>query len=114
MNTATFDFVRSVQPFGRMSKSLARLSRGAARRSFTATATDLDLAYGQTTAASGLRGGTVECLRGCVWLTHDGDCRDVVLRAGQSHMVDRDARLLVHGLAPSAVRLTRSGLCDLP
>lgn len=50
MNTATFDFVTSFQPFGRMSKSLAPLSRGASRRSFPAIATDLDLAYGQTTA----------------------------------------------------------------
>jgi hypothetical protein len=48
-------------------------------------------------------GLTVRCISGSVWLTHDGDSRDIVLRAGQSHTCDRAARLLVHALEPAAV-----------
>ncbi|KQT09508.1 DUF2917 domain-containing protein [Ramlibacter sp. Leaf400] len=51
------------------------------------------------------KGGTIRCLHGCVWLTHDGDCRDVVLEAGEFHVVDRDTRLVVHALAPSLLSL---------
>lgn len=50
-------------------------------------------------------GGSVECVDGCVWLTFDGDCRDIVLQAGESHVADRQARLIVYALEPSAIRL---------
>ena len=48
---------------------------------------------------TGFQGGWIECTEGCVWLTHDGDCRDVLLAAGQSHMADRDSRLLIYAMA---------------
>ena len=50
-------------------------------------------------------GGTVECIAGCVWLTHDGDPRDVLLQAGQSHLADRRSRLLVSAQEASTIRL---------
>ena len=44
-------------------------------------------------------GRTVSCLEGTLWLTHDGDCRDVILPAGCSHRCDRDTKLIVQALA---------------
>ena len=40
----------------------------------------------------------VHCRSGSVWLTHDGDPRDVVLQADQTHAVDRTQRLTAHAL----------------
>jgi len=51
----------------------------------------------------------IECLAGCVWLTHDGDPRDVVLQAPATHLADRDSRLLIHALDDAKVRVSRSG-----
>ena len=70
------------------------------------TASDISLAYGGIHAVRSFRGGRIECTDGTVWLTHDGDCRDVVLEAGQSHMADRDSRLVIYALSSSVVRLT--------
>lgn len=45
---------------------------------------------------------TLHCRSGSVWITHDGDPRDVVLQPNQSHRVDRGARLTVHAMAGDA------------
>lgn len=50
-------------------------------------------------------GVTVSCGSGSLWITHDGDVRDVVISAGESHTCDRDSRLLVFGLEPASVRV---------
>lgn len=52
-------------------------------------------------------GRTLHCTRGRVWLTHDGDGRDIVLEAGQAHTCDRDTRLVVHAL--EAARISVAG-----
>lgn len=45
-------------------------------------------------------GRRVECLSGVLWVTQDGDRRDVVLEAGVAFVFDRDnADALVSGLA---------------
>lgn len=41
---------------------------------------------------------TLHCRVGKLWITHDGDPRDVVLDANQSHSVDRAERLTVHAM----------------
>ena len=52
-------------------------------------------------------GVTVECIHGSLWLTHDGDCKDLVLAPGQCYQSERPGRLLVHALEPTRVRLLR-------
>lgn len=48
-------------------------------------------------------GVTVECLKGSVWVTIDGDSRDVILGAGQSLRLDRDRRTLIMALGQAHV-----------
>ena len=52
-------------------------------------------------------GVTVECIHGSLWLTHDGDCKDIILEAGQRYSNATRGRLLVHALEPAQVRLVR-------
>jgi hypothetical protein len=47
----------------------------------------------------------IECIEGCVWLTHDGDCRDVMLETGHAHVADRASRLVICALTKSSIRL---------
>lgn len=50
-------------------------------------------------------GVTIECLEGSVWITLDGDLRDLVLDAGQSCKIDRKRRALIQALDTARVRL---------
>ena len=52
-------------------------------------------------------GVTVDCIQGSLWLTHDGDCKDIILEAGQRYSSATRGRLLVHALEPAQVRLVR-------
>lgn len=49
----------------------------------------------------------IECFKGCVWVTQDGDLRDIMLEAGQNLSISRPARVLVHALESSQVNLRR-------
>ena len=44
----------------------------------------------------------IHCRSGEVWLTHDGDPRDVVLKKDQSHVVDNDSRIRVFAMRGDA------------
>ena len=48
-------------------------------------------------------GDRIECVSGIVWVTQDGDLRDIVLNAGESFRLDRSGRVLVSGLADAGV-----------
>lgn len=54
-------------------------------------------------------GSEIACLKGSVWITHDGDPKDVVLEAGERHVVDRGTPMLVQGLADATVSVLRRG-----
>jgi hypothetical protein len=54
------------------------------------------------------RGMIVRCLRGCLWLTQLGDCKDVIVEAGGLHVVDREAELAIQALEDSQVQIERA------
>ena len=51
------------------------------------------------------RSVVVRCARGSLWLTQDGDCKDVVLGAWQEYRVDRESDLRMHALRPCVVEI---------
>jgi Protein of unknown function (DUF2917) len=85
------------------------LARDASSTRSQGTMRECLLAPTQTWVLDRFFGGTVECVGGFVWLTFDGDCRDIVLKAGESHVADRQARLTVFALEASMVRLHAPG-----
>jgi hypothetical protein len=50
-------------------------------------------------------GRDVHCDKGSLWLTFDGDPRDVILIAGQAHRCDRNTRLIVQALDEARLRI---------
>lgn len=46
-------------------------------------------------------GRRIECLSGSLWVTQDGDRRDIVLAPGQSFVFDRSEGVLVNALDDS-------------
>jgi hypothetical protein len=51
----------------------------------------------------------VRCIDGRVWITHDGDPKDVVLDPGESYAWPRAGAMLVHAMRPSAVEMHFAG-----
>ena len=51
-------------------------------------------------------GRTVAVLSGHIWLTMEGDARDVVLEPGASFVVDRDGLTLLAAQQPSVVQVS--------
>ena len=54
--------------------------------------------------AAGLR---LHCGEGCLWITLDGDSRDIVLQAGESFEVAERRRALIYALEPSRLGVVR-------
>ena len=46
-------------------------------------------------------GMTVSCAHGCLWITHDGELRDVVISSGETYASDSASRMLVYGVEAS-------------
>jgi hypothetical protein len=61
------------------------------------------LGKGQLLALHGRRGARIESRRGAVWVTQDGDLNDVVLNAGESHVLGSDATVLIQALDAACV-----------
>lgn len=72
------------------------------------TSAEHTLPQAHTLTLPASKGQHIDCVQGCLWITQDGDPRDVVLEAGQRFAVDRGQRTLVHALEPARVRVARA------
>ena len=53
-------------------------------------------------------GNEIVCHSGSVWLTQEGDPRDIVLGAGETFVLERRGQALVQALEQSALSFARS------
>ena len=60
---------------------------------------------GATLVVERPEGMTITCTHGSLWITHDGDTKDVVLAAGDQYTGERTGRMLVYGLESSAAHV---------
>ena len=51
------------------------------------------------------RGSSIHCRHGRVWITQNGDPRDIVLVAGERFTLDRDSPAIVTAIRDSSVEL---------
>lgn len=65
----------------------------------------------QLVRIQGTAGWKIKALGGTLWITQDGDVRDIVLQAGQSFTPDRDGDVLLSPLGEARVCLTRGSEC---
>lgn len=47
----------------------------------------------------------VRCAKGRLWLTHDGDPKDVILEPSQSYQAEREEPLRLHALQPCVLEI---------
>ena len=59
----------------------------------------------QTAEMIDAAGSTATIDEGCVWITMDGDTRDIVLGKGQSFTVAKNGKTLVHAEAPTRLHI---------
>jgi hypothetical protein len=64
---------------------------------------------GRVRHVHGEKGRRVECLAGSLWITQDGDLRDIVLRAGEAFDFDRHGEALLSAFADSRYLLLDAG-----
>ena len=88
---------------------LVGMRRASGRTAFdlAPAASSRHLHQGETLVASHTRGLYLQCLVGSLWITHDGDCKDLILEAGQSYQSAHDRRMLVYALAPASVLMAQ-------
>lgn len=53
---------------------------------------------GQLMRVAAPLGHEIICVQGTLWITHDGDPKDIVVEAGRSYVADRHAPLVVYAL----------------
>lgn len=64
------------------------------------------LPRGETQVIPGVDASVVvRCAEGSLWLTHDGDPRDVILSSDESYQADHEEPLRLHALAPCVVEI---------
>jgi Protein of unknown function (DUF2917) len=68
------------------------------------------LERGRSQRLQDARGSLVLCLSGTLWLTQEGDPRDVVLEAGDEAQIDRDGLSIVQALSDARFVLSHDRL----
>ena len=63
------------------------------------------LAVGESACYDDASGRVVCCLAGSLWITHDGDPKDVTVEAGEMYRVTRRERMIVHALCEGEMRM---------
>jgi hypothetical protein len=54
----------------------------------------------------------VRCSRGSLWITHDGDCKDLVLGEGDFYRAQRRAPMRIHALGDAVVEIQFDDLAE--
>ena len=49
---------------------------------------------------------SIDCLEGSLWITQDGDPRDVIVPAGRSFRIDRTSRVMVFATSDASLQIT--------
>jgi hypothetical protein len=62
----------------------------------------------QLVKVRGGRGHSIVCHSGSVWVTQDGDARDVILRAGEAFTLDQDGPALVQAFEAGSITITQA------
>jgi len=63
------------------------------------------LAQGALQSIEDGRGSSVQCLEGALWLTQQGDARDIVLEAGEQATIERNGTSIVFALGDARFML---------
>ena len=66
-----------------------------------------DLSRGQMLRIEDGQGSLVLCLNGTLWLTQEGDQRDIVLEAGEEALIEHDGLSILNALSDARFVLTR-------
>ena len=69
------------------------------------TSTLIRLGAGEAVSLDDVRGATLRITRGTVWITQEQEPRDVVLRGGDTWIVERDGRTVVEAQADAHLRV---------
>lgn len=67
------------------------------------------LARGSVHRIENRKGSEVFCLEGALWVTQEGDSRDVALSAGRSFTLDRKGLAVVYALKDAAITIGTPG-----
>jgi hypothetical protein len=63
------------------------------------------LPQGQAALLDDARGARVHCRAGSVWVTQEGDRRDIVLEPGDSILIERDGMAVVSALRDASIEV---------
>ncbi|MGE5467046.1 MAG: DUF2917 domain-containing protein [Ignavibacteria bacterium] len=66
----------------------------------------IELSGRESLTLGGLRGHEIQCAAGELWLTLDGEGRDVILAPGGAYTVETNAELVVSAFKASVLRVS--------
>ena len=81
---------------------------------FTSPNTSLQLKASQTLGVREAQGARVVCDQGILWLTQEGDSRDIFLRAGEEWVIELNGLVLIQALDEAAIKILSRTAVALP